>query len=45
MREFMAVVAVSLLAGVAFGIARPIHAPEQPIRNNEITALRQERGS
>lgn len=44
MREFLSVTLVSVLAGAAFGIARPIYTPPQPLPNTDITALQRERG-
>jgi hypothetical protein len=44
MREFLAVTLVSVLAGVAFGIARPIYTPPEPPPNRDITALQEQRG-
>ena len=40
MREFLAIVTVSLLAGALFGVAGPVR-PDPPVpQNTEITALR-----
>ena len=40
MREFLAIVTVSLLAGALFGVAGPVR-PDPPVPpNTEITALR-----
>lgn len=45
MREFFAILTVSLLTGALFGIADPVDASPVPAQNTEITALRTAPGS
>lgn len=45
MREFVAIVTVSLLAGGLFGIAGPVRPDPPAPQNTEITALRDAPGS